>query len=941
MHCARFSQQEKELESNDPDVSPAKSTRGESWKKVLAFAVVAIMVATAFAALAPALRADHTKVAQNPNVSASAIGAREVSYTLDHMFESYTKVSAVQSSHSGPAGINTWWYNRCATYGDVVIRDHFPYVIGYGPYSAEIPAAGVSIPMMKYGLYGMYRTTIDARNLTTIGTGPGKEAAFFPILYPSWTEGLNMNGGYMNLSYYLTYCTVADEVAATSGTSYQYNYYGAYGKDFNFGGSLADDGWYIEFQGKSDFNRAAAKKFLGLTGSASLITQFNDNNTGVNVGKMNNTLANWWTNDGSNTGDNDTFASYDYSLDYSPLKVFLKVDTALSTPDHLHLRMYAIVWGIENLMNRYLDRIGVMSSLVTSPEDWYLNVSLTPEGGNVFSRYVSCYNIMAWKDPGYFSASWQIDTVHMDYAPNSAIHDGTPPKWTSRYNQYYATKSYGKPTYTEWTAGTLAYGTGVAYWYPPMCWNLTAGEKLQVKLPSASTSMLGYTPYKGTGTSDKLVDAKLVELQAHTVWGEIGLGTISPASLRNNYDPATKTLTIVGPTAFNRNPNTLFHAINATGTPNFQFDVMRVSNYNMAMVESSPYATSTTYHLQVTAKNVTGATVTDWNGTAVMSAPPEVTLGSTQLTFVNGVATTTISSTSSGDKIITATDLHNNLDVVNSITVPFGSGANSPPSVTALTNVQAWAGASTSFTATATDLDGDTLRYTWDFGDGTALQVGNPTTHTYAVGKTYTFTVYVDDLTGIPGHNQTSSATASIAFNKALAAGWNLVSVPLVGFGYKASNLGLSTGDMCVLWDPATQTYQKTYIKGISGSAQDFNIDPNTGYWIWVATAKTLHWYGSMPTVVQTRTVTLPASGAGWFTLGFTSYSTTMKAANVPGLFTPAGKITMVAYYDTTTKSYKTWISAVPTLNNFVLAAGQGYWCYASGAVSLTLSFTP
>ncbi len=941
MHYARFSQEERE-QSNNPDVSPAKSTRG-GWKKILAFAIVAIMVAAGFVALAPVLKADHGKAVLAPNeAGASAMGQREVSYTLNHMFESYQKVSGPQSSHGGPPAINTWWYNRCATYGDVVVRDRFPFVVGYGPYSAEVPGAGVAIATMKYGLYGFYRTTIDARNLTTIGTGAGKEAAFFPILYPSWTTGLNMNGGYMNLSYYLTYATIEDEVAANSGTSYQKTYYGVPAGAFNFGGANADDGWYIEFEGKADFNRAAAKKFLGLTGSADLRTQFTANNTGANAGKLNTTLANWWTNDGSNPGNNDTYCSYDYSLDYSPLSnggIFMSVDPLLSTSDHLYLRMYAIVWGIENLMNRYLDRIGVMSNLVTSPEDWYLNVSLTPEGGNVFSRYVSCYNILAWKDPGYFSPSWMIDTVHMDYTPNNAAHSGAPPKWTSRYNQYYATKVY-KPTYMEWTPGTLAYGTGVAYWYPPMAWNLTNNEKLQIKLPSASTSMLGYMPYKGTGTSDKIVQSKLDELGANTVWGEVGLGTISPASLRNNYDPATKTLTIVGPTAFNRNPNTLFHNINATGTPNFQFDVMRVSNYEMAMQEAPPYSPGQTYHLQVTAKNITGAVVTNWNGTAVMTAPAEVTLGASQVTFVNGVASITISSSSAGTKVITAKDSHNDLDVVNTISVTFGPG-NVPPSVTPLSNIQAWAGASTTFTATATDADLDPLRYTWNFGDGSALQVGNPTTHTYAVGKTYTFTVYVDDLTGLGGHNVSSSATAQIAFNKVLAAGWNLVSLPLTGYGYKASNIGLATGDMCVLWNSSTQTYQKTYIKGISGAAMDFNIEPNTGYWIWVAVGKTLHWYGTLPTTPMARTVLLPASGTGWFTLGFVGYPSTMKAANVPGQFTPTGKITMVAYYDTATKSYKTWISAVPTLNNFNIVGGQGYWCYASGATSLALSYTP
>jgi ABC-type transport system substrate-binding protein len=265
---------------------------------------------------------------------------------------------------------------------------------------------------------------------------------------------------------------------------------------------------------------------------------------------------------------------------------------------------------------------------------------------------------------------------------------------------------------------------------------------------------------------------------------------------------------------------------------------------------------------------------------------------------------------------------------------------NSPPVVTPLTNRNIWAGSSGTFTASAVDPDGEPMRYTWNFGDGTPLQAGASTTHIYAKAGIYTYTVYVNDLTGLVGHNVTSSATASIAFNLPLAVGWNFVSVPVVGFGYKASTIGLATGDMISSWAPATQKYDKTYIKGISPASANFTIDQNVGYWVWVAAAKTLHLYGSVPTTTQSYTFTIPLIG-GWVALGFESLKTTWKANNISAMYSGTGAITMVAYFNAVTQKYSSWISAVPNLNNFLLVPGVSYWIWVTAGTGGTLSYMP
>jgi hypothetical protein len=52
-------------------------------------------------------------------------------------------------------------------------------------------------------------------------------------------------------------------------------------------------------------------------------------------------------------------------------------------------------------------------------------------------------------------------------------------------------------------------------------------------------------------------------------------------------------------------------------------------------------------------------------------------------------------------------------------------------------------------------------------------------------------------------------------------------------------------------------------------------------------------------------------------------------------MFSP-GIITTVAKYNPPNKSYTSWLSVIPGVNNFALAPGQAYWilCSASGVLA-------
>jgi hypothetical protein len=350
----------------------------------------------------------------------------------------------------------------------------------------------------------------------------------------------------------------------------------------------------------------------------------------------------------------------------------LKLDAANSTSTKLVLRVWGLTWGFECLMTRYLDVQGLLHNFIPWPEDWYFNATITPTGANVDSRMEAVYHMTTWKDTNWWGPAYMLDAVHNDYNDQ-----GTG--WVPRFYDYMAYSTSWRPTRAQYEPGTNDFGAGDAYVVTPTLWNLANYEKLIIKLPTGPH--MGYIPYKGT-VSDIFPkngggnDAKIAEMNTHQMWGELvlGPGTLPSALYGNTYYNATnKILTINGPTTWtgNMNPIPAYNTLYETGVPKLMFDVAKVSTYEMTFPSGTP-AGPGVYTLRLTAKNVSGTTVTDWNGTVNLGVTGPATLGASTHTFVvgdSGIWQTTLTITGTGTITVTTTDSLFTLDVTDTIVI--------------------------------------------------------------------------------------------------------------------------------------------------------------------------------------------------------------------------------------------------------------------------------
>ena len=90
------------------------------------------------------------------------------------------------------------------------------------------------------------------------------------------------------------------------------------------------------------------------------------------------------------------------------------------------------------------------------------------------------------------------------------------------------------------------------------------------------------------------------------------------------------------------------------------------------------------------------------------------------------------------------------------------------------------------FTSTSSDADGDSLTYTWDFGDGSALSSEKDPTHIYTKVGLYNVTLKVSDGTDNDTITKTVNVGVKVATNEA----------PTANFTYAINNLTVNFTDL-------------------------------------------------------------------------------------------------------------------------------------------------
>ena len=220
------------------------------------------------------------------------------------------------------------------------------------------------------------------------------------------------------------------------------------------------------------------------------------------------------------------------------------------------------------------------------------------------------------------------------------------------------------------------------------------------------------------------------------------------------------------------------------------------------------------------------------------------------------------------------------------------------------------------------------LSVAWNNGTR-CLVTGTPTQ-----AGDYWANLTVSNVDGSDFVNWTIEVPSLEHFSLQLVQGWNFVAVPLMGSDYSASTLGLQYRDVITGWNATTQTYDRTYLVGISPPAMDFDIIPGVCYWIYANSAETLDLSGYVPTGMITVNITVPLAG-GWVAFAFLGLET-HYAHELPGMYT--GTIPVVVDFSESTQMYVTYIVGIP-MTDFAILPGQAIWIYCT--TSGTLTYTP
>jgi VCBS repeat-containing protein len=285
---------------------------------------------------------------------------------------------------------------------------------------------------------------------------------------------------------------------------------------------------------------------------------------------------------------------------------------------------------------------------------------------------------------------------------------------------------------------------------------------------------------------------------------------------------------------------------------------------------------------------------------------------------------------------------------------------NDAPVLNPIGNKNATVGVQLAFTATATNVDTDTLTFSLADGSGghvpSGALIGSSSgafTWTPSAPGTATFDACVSDSP--PGGSALSDCeTITVTVSKpsfthsfSLVVGWNLVSFDLhpddTGIAAVLASLA-GHYNLVYAWDGSGASsgdgnWLKYAPNGPSYANTLLSLDEKMGFWIRVTTADVLEITGVKP---DSTAISLYTNAGGWNLVGYPS----AKSAALPAILSANGVGTdfslVYAYHASdTTDTWKLFDRTAPSWSNDLteLAAGWGYWIKVSATHPWTVAY--
>lgn len=162
-----------------------------------------------------------------------------------------------------------------------------------------------------------------------------------------------------------------------------------------------------------------------------------------------------------------------------------------------------------------------------------------------------------------------------------------------------------------------------------------------------------------------------------------------------------------------------------------------------------------------------------------------------------------------------------------------------------------------------------------------------------------------------------------------LKVGWNLISLPLIPSpAYTAESLADAIGNVCKFIVERDGSVYNSYIVGFSGSDENFLIEPDFGYYVYVTEDVNFTISGDEG---GQRSVLL---SEGWNLIGWTSLNNTYYASDFPALLTNSSAFGYLVMRDINTGEYHAYIPDIPS-TDFQILPGQGYFIYVTDDTTL------